>query len=142
MPLTTPDLSTDASAAALSGLLTEAAALGVSPLCCERNGVTPMLWAIGAEAPSTARDRRGPFGHSISRAGSRSPALGRRKLADGRSPVRTAAVPLPFLLPDGGVSTFASGTAAIAGMGGDALSAPGAAVGGLSATMVPRANPH
>ena len=47
-----------------------------------------MLWAIGAEAPSTARDGRGPFGHSAFRAGSpwRSPELGRRKLADRRSP--------------------------------------------------------
>src|SRR6516165_9481036 len=111
MPLTTPDLSTAAAAAALSGLLTDAA-LGVS-LCCEWIGVTPVLWSIGGEPPSTARDGRGPFGHSASRAGS--PTLGRRKLADGRIPVRTAA-PLPFLLPDGCpmVSTFASGTAGIA----------------------------
>src|SRR4029077_16658922 len=139
MPLTTPDLSTAAAAAALSGLLTDAAALGVSPLCCEWIGVTPVLWAIGAEDPSTARDGRGPFGHRASRAVSRSSALGRRKLADGRSPVRTAAAPLPFLLPDGCpmVSTFAPGTAGIAtgGMGGDALPPPAPAAGDLSATM-------
>src|ERR1700751_5622241 len=139
MPLTTPDLSTDAVAAALSGILADTAALGSSPLCCEWIGVTPVLWAIGAEGASTARDRRGPFGHSASRVGSRSPALGRRKLADGRSPLRTAAAPLPFLFPDGWplVSTFASGTAGIAivGMGGDALSAPGAAVDDLSVTV-------
>src|SRR5262249_38584520 len=131
MPLTTPDLSTDAPA--LSGLLGDGAALGVSPLCCEWIGVTPVLWVIGAEAPSTARDGRGRFGHSASRAGSlwRSPALARRKLAD-RNPVRAVAAPLPFFLPDGcPIVSFPSGTAVIAtaGMGGDVLSAPGGGPG-------------
>src|SRR6516162_2729908 len=140
MPLTTPALSTDAPAAAPSGLPGDAAAvLGVSALSCEWIGVTTVLWAVGV--PSTARDGCGPFGRGALRVGSlwRSPVLGRRKLATRRTPVRTPAAPLPFTLPGGCplVSTFASGTAAtaIVGTGGGTLSPPGAAAGDLSANM-------
>src|ERR1700746_3829623 len=98
MPLTTPDLSTDAPAA-LSGLLAAAAGLGASALCCDWIGVTPAVWGIAARALSTARDGRGPFGHSASRVGPFccSPALPRRRFAVRRSPVRTPAAPLPLL---------------------------------------------
>src|ERR1700758_3030115 len=98
MPLTTPDLST-ATPPAPTGLLEGAGALGALALCCDWVGVTPVVWAIGAGAPSTARDGRGPFGHSASRDGSlcRSPALARRKFPDGGSAVGTPAAPLPLL---------------------------------------------